>query len=129
VLALARCRLGVRADREGVLRVDYLTAQDGKGATTISRRYYLADAVFLAGLEGEAPLLGQGLDLQGRLWGEGFHQEGPFGWGMRVLGEGEDDRPGLEDMKPFGGEPFRVFQGQPPARPAGGQDEVDPPCL
>lgn len=55
VLALARCRLGVRVDREGVLRVDYLTAQDERGATTISRRYYLADAVFLAGLEGEAP--------------------------------------------------------------------------
>lgn len=53
VLQLARCRMGVRVDREGVLRVDYLTAQTAKGQTSVSRRYYLADAVFLVGLEGE----------------------------------------------------------------------------
>lgn len=51
VLELARCRMGVRVDREGVLRMDYLTAQTEKGDTTISRRYYLADAMFLVGLE------------------------------------------------------------------------------
>jgi CRISPR system Cascade subunit CasD len=51
VLELAKCRMGVRVDREGMLRMDYLTAQIDKGDTTISRRYYLADAVFLVGLE------------------------------------------------------------------------------
>lgn len=54
VLALARCRMGVRVDCEGILRMDFLTAQTEKGDTTISRRYYLADAVFLVGLESEA---------------------------------------------------------------------------
>lgn len=52
VLDLARCRMGVRVDREGVLRMDYLTAQTESG-TSISRRYYLADAVFLVGLESD----------------------------------------------------------------------------
>lgn len=57
---LAALRLGVRADRPGVLRYDYQTASDVIAAdqskrhpTTISRRFYLSDAVFVAGLEGE----------------------------------------------------------------------------
>lgn len=57
---LAALRLGVRVDRPGVLRYDYQTAQNVIAAdqskihpTTVSRRFYLADAVFLAGLEGE----------------------------------------------------------------------------
>ena len=56
---LAALTMGVRVDREGVLRRDYHTAQeviraDGKGiqGTAVSQRYYLADAVFLVGLEG-----------------------------------------------------------------------------
>lgn len=58
VLELAALPMGVRVDREGVLRRDYHTAQkviraDGKGIqdTAESNRYYLADAVFLVGLE------------------------------------------------------------------------------
>lgn len=58
VLELAALPMGVRVDREGVLRRDYHTAQeviraDGKGVqdTAVSQRYYLADAVFLVGLE------------------------------------------------------------------------------
>lgn len=75
---LARLRLGVRVDREGVVRYDYQTAKDvirasttrdkwrrarQKGQTTgtqdtvTSRRYYLADAAFLVGLEGDGNLL------------------------------------------------------------------------
>ena len=57
---LAALRLGVRVDRPGVLRYDYQTASDVIAAdqskrhpTTISRRFYLSDAVFVAGLEGE----------------------------------------------------------------------------
>lgn len=60
VLELAQLRMGVRVDREGVLRSDYHTAQDviradGKGIqdTAVSRRAYLADALFIVGLEGE----------------------------------------------------------------------------
>lgn len=59
VLELAALRMGVRVDQPGVLRYDYQTAQDVIAAdeskihpTTVSRRYYLADAVFLVGLEG-----------------------------------------------------------------------------
>jgi CRISPR system Cascade subunit CasD len=56
---LVALRLGVRVDRAGVLRYDYHTAQNvlkaggGLKETEPSRRYYLADAAFLAGLEGE----------------------------------------------------------------------------
>jgi len=75
---LAGLRLGVRVDREGVVRYDFQTAQNviragvsreqwlrarQRGATTgtqdtvTSRRYYLADAAFLVGLEGDKELL------------------------------------------------------------------------
>lgn len=60
---LAALRMGVRVDREGVVEYDYHTAlevikADGsKPDTQISTRYYLADAVFLVGLEGEPALL------------------------------------------------------------------------
>ncbi|MCY3264624.1 type I-E CRISPR-associated protein Cas5/CasD, partial [Acinetobacter baumannii] len=60
VLQLADLRMGVRVDQLGVLRYDYQTAQNVIAAdaskihpTTVSRRYYLADAVFLVGLEGK----------------------------------------------------------------------------
>lgn len=56
-------RMGVRVDREGQMRRDYQTAVRWKidrrtkarseGGTTLSDRYYLADASFLVGLEGE----------------------------------------------------------------------------
>jgi CRISPR system Cascade subunit CasD len=63
---LSQLRLGVRVDREGVLKMDYHTAggvhrqgeeygvalADGSGTRTVtSQRYYLADADFLVGLE------------------------------------------------------------------------------
>lgn len=58
---LAGLRMAVRADREGVLMRDYQTASgvliaSGKpnlGRTVVSPRFYLSDAVFLVGLEGE----------------------------------------------------------------------------
>lgn len=65
---LAALRMGVRVDREGVMKMDYHTAggthrvgdkygvvtADGKpGRTVTSNRYYLADADFLVGLEGD----------------------------------------------------------------------------
>jgi len=62
---LAELRLGVRVDREGQVLSDFHTAQNvlkaggGIKNTEVSRRYYLTDACFLAGLEsGNAALLG-----------------------------------------------------------------------
>lgn len=63
---LYSARIGVRHDKPGTLRYDYQTAAckrgdaivraDGKFATdggVVSRRYYLADAAFLAGIESD----------------------------------------------------------------------------
>ena len=59
---LLQLRFGVRKDQPGRLLRDFHTAHDRKGGSMpLSERYYLSDAVFLAGIEGEAELL-QGLD-------------------------------------------------------------------
>ncbi|MBN1314211.1 MAG: type I-E CRISPR-associated protein Cas5/CasD [Anaerolineales bacterium] len=56
---LATLRMGVRVDCEGRLLSDFHTAQNilkasgGIKSTEVSRRYYLADARFLVGLEGK----------------------------------------------------------------------------
>lgn len=47
---------GVRVDRAGALLRDYHTARSIKSAY-VTHRYYLTDAVFLAGLEGPEPFL------------------------------------------------------------------------
>lgn len=61
---LVQLHMGVRVDREGILEKDYHIAQDvfqasGSGTkdSEPSERFYLADAVFLVGLEGERELL------------------------------------------------------------------------
>lgn len=62
---LAALKMGVRVDREGLLMRDYQTATGvliatGKadlGRTVVSPRFYLADAAFLVGLEGDDALL------------------------------------------------------------------------
>lgn len=60
---LAACRFGVRVDQEGVLLHDFQTAHDvlraggGIQSAVVTTRYYLSDAKFLAGLEGDADLL------------------------------------------------------------------------
>jgi len=48
-------RFGVRIDRAGTVERDFQTARtlDGKTSMPLSDRHYLADAVFLAGLESE----------------------------------------------------------------------------
>lgn len=66
---LAALHMGVRVDREGVLKADYHTAQYlmkaggkpfvGLKETELSQRFYLADAAFLVGLEGDAGVLSQ----------------------------------------------------------------------
>lgn len=66
---LAALKMGVRVDREGIMCRDYHTARDcvkadgspGKNAV-VSERFYLSDATFVVGLEGdddERPLLFQ----------------------------------------------------------------------
>lgn len=61
---LAALAFGVRVDRPGALRYDYQTAREivradeSPGASAVSRRHYLSDARFLAGLAGaDAELL------------------------------------------------------------------------
>lgn len=51
----ARLRFGVRIDQPGTLERDFQTARslDGSAAFPLSQRFYLADAVFLAGLESD----------------------------------------------------------------------------
>jgi CRISPR system Cascade subunit CasD len=49
---LASLGFGVRTDRAGVLLRDYHTAKSAKSAY-VTHRYYLSDAVFLVGLEGD----------------------------------------------------------------------------
>ena len=81
---LSELRLGIRVDREGVLRRDFQTAGGGRwrggdygvrkasgapGDTVISNRYYLADAVFFAALEGDQALLKRlDLSLAAPIW-------------------------------------------------------------
>lgn len=60
---LAKLKMGVRVDREGVMLCDYHTVMDSirssgaKGDTVLSDRYYMADADYLVGLEGDLSLL------------------------------------------------------------------------
>ena len=56
---LAQLRFGVRIDQPGVMQRDFQTAinwSTGK-SMPLSYRYYLADAVFVAGVEGDSALL------------------------------------------------------------------------
>jgi len=52
---LAAIRFGVRIDQPGTIERDFQTARtlDGKTSMPLSQRYYLADAVFVAGLESD----------------------------------------------------------------------------
>jgi len=60
---LAALKMGVRVDRAGIVAYDFQTAQkvvraSGSGTEdATSRRYYLSDAAFLVGFEGEEGLL------------------------------------------------------------------------
>jgi len=59
----AAMKMGVRVDLEGVLQKDFQTAQNvvtadrKKRRDLISNRWYLSDAAFLVGIEGDAGLL------------------------------------------------------------------------
>jgi CRISPR system Cascade subunit CasD len=85
---LIALRLGVRVDREGVVDIDYHTALNvvkasGAGCETqLSRRAYLADAAFLAGVEGDVALLE-------RIHGAFRHPVWPLFFGRRSFPPGE----------------------------------------
>jgi CRISPR system Cascade subunit CasD len=59
VADLASFKMGVRVNQEGLVQCDYHTIMDSikssgnKGDTVISHRYYIADADYLIGLEGD----------------------------------------------------------------------------
>jgi CRISPR system Cascade subunit CasD len=57
---LARLRFGVRVDQPGRLERDFQTAinWDSGSSMPLSYRYYLADAVFVAAVEGDSSLVG-----------------------------------------------------------------------
>jgi len=55
---LSELRFGVRVDQPGQLLRDYHTAKSNDGKLAyVTHRYYLADAVFVVGLEGDNALL------------------------------------------------------------------------
>ncbi|MDI9588955.1 MAG: type I-E CRISPR-associated protein Cas5/CasD [Acidobacteriota bacterium] len=55
---LARLRMAVRTDQPGSLLEDFQTAEDAKGRKMpLTRRLYLADAVFTVAIEGEQDFL------------------------------------------------------------------------
>jgi len=75
VADLAALKMGVRIDKPGVMQCDYHTVMNGiksgggPGGTVVSYRYYIADADYLVGLEGDAELLGRlDLALQSPCW-------------------------------------------------------------
>lgn len=58
LVALNKLRFGVRTDKEGKLLRDFHTAhKDPTKPPYVTKRYYLSDAVFLVGLEGDKELL------------------------------------------------------------------------
>lgn len=65
---LAGLAMGVRVDKEGVVQCDYHTVIDGE-KPVVSYRYYVADAAYLVGLEGELHQLQPlGDALQAPVW-------------------------------------------------------------
>ena len=56
---LQSLHFGVRVDREGALLHDYHTAKSEKEPPYVTHRYFLSDAVFLVGLEGDEKLLSE----------------------------------------------------------------------
>ncbi|MDB9524389.1 type I-E CRISPR-associated protein Cas5/CasD [Oscillatoria sp. CS-180] len=72
---LTALKMGVRIDKPGAIQCDYHTVMDGiksgggKGGTVISHRYYIADANYLVGLEGDrAKLADVDAALQAPCW-------------------------------------------------------------
>ena len=90
---LAALRFGVRLDQPGRLQRDFQTAIRREGSRTkampLSHRFYLADAVFLAAVEGRTEIIHALADALRRpvyplfLGRRGFPIEGRLLWGVR----------------------------------------------
>lgn len=93
---LLTLHFGVRKDQPGTVIRDFHTARtlDGGASMPLSERYYLADAVFLAGIEGDYALL-EGLDRALR------HPAFPLYLGRRSCPPGEPVPVGLRDATLF----------------------------
>lgn len=128
---LARLRFGVRVDREGTVRRDYQTAggshlraesygvakSDGRVSKdpVVSSRYFLADADFLAGLEGPDELL-YSLDraLRAPVWTLCLGRKAfPPGLPIPLPGSGVREGMTLEDA--FAAEPCFTCDGNSPS--------------
>jgi CRISPR system Cascade subunit CasD len=115
---LAALKMGVRVDREGLMQCDYHTVMDGikssgsKGDTVISHRYYIADADYIVGLEGDRSLLVM-LDeaLQNPIWQLYFGRKSFVP--SRPVGIGIDDRDLLAALQSH---PYELRNKQKPPR-------------
>lgn len=90
---LAELRFGVRVDQPGTLQRDFQTATDWRTGKShpLSYRFYLADAVFVAGVEGEPELLAT---LQAALHSPRF----PLYLGRRSCPANHDVLIGMSDL-------------------------------
>lgn len=133
---LCALRLGVRVDREGTVLRDYHTALDvptsdeSKRDTVLSNRWYLADAVFLAGLQGPTELLAHiCASLSNPVWPLFLGRKACIPSEPMALPEGLSDR-SLEDaLRSY---PLLVDFPESPIRlviedPAGAQSRPDQP--
>lgn len=91
---LAELRFGVRVDQPGTLQRDFQTAIDWRTGKSqpLSYRFYLADAVFVAGVEGEPELLAT---LQAALHSPRF----PLFLGRRSCPANHDVLIGMSDLE------------------------------
>jgi CRISPR system Cascade subunit CasD len=119
---LASLRMGVRVDKEGIIRRDYHTAGKGgyykvdgsieRSNLMTSDRYYLVDAKFLVGLEGDSDLL-TGLQeaLMRPVWLLFLGRKACIPAERVWLADGLQDMPLLEALR---GYPWLGTAGQPP---------------
>ncbi|HEY7032633.1 MAG TPA: type I-E CRISPR-associated protein Cas5/CasD [Thermomicrobiales bacterium] len=119
---LAALRMGVRVDREGVLKREYHTAGGSHrrgeaygvvnakgelGGTVVSQRYYLADADFLVGLSGDDLALLRLVDgrLRAPVW-QVFLGRKSFVPGTPVAMAGSGIREGVTLVEALAAEPW-----------------------
>jgi CRISPR system Cascade subunit CasD len=117
---IAALKMGVRVNQEGLVQCDYHTILDsikssgGKGDTVISQRYYVADADYLVGFEGEDRALLENLDaaLADPVWQIYFGRKSFVP--SRPVQAGIQDLPMEDALKQF---PYSVANKQKPPNP------------
>jgi CRISPR system Cascade subunit CasD len=117
---IAALKMGVRVNQEGLVQCDYHTILDsikssgGKGDTVISQRYYVADADYLVGFEGDDRALLENLDaaLADPVWQIYFGRKSFVP--SRPVQAGIQDLPVEEALKQF---PYPIANKQKPPKP------------